>query len=215
MGGPVVLAAALRTPQPGPEADRPVVFNVKRRRAATPIGQAAARARSPRHGAGPRKARTARRRANVPFEVVAKKTFRLPEPLAEDAISIQRSAVATLRLEPLAMIGVTDRAVVLADPELMRIGIRRPTEDEADIAFAVHTLRSKAGKDSRRRHVNLTPAIRRLGIEPREVGGRYTLMSVEATLFVTLTDMSTGDRARETARVKRAAQIAKDKGRTK
>ena len=37
-------------------------------------------------------------------------------------------------------------------------------------------------------------------------------MSVDQTLFVTFTDMSAGDRVREAARQKRAAQIAKEKG---
>jgi len=120
--------------------------------------------------------------------------------------------MATLRLGPLAMIGVTDRCIALADVELMRIGIRRPTEEESDFAFSVLTLRSKRGKDSGRRHINCAPAIARLGIEPREIAGRYPLMSVDAMLFVVFTDMSMGDRVREAARQKRAAQIAKEKG---
>ena len=94
----------------------------------------------------------------------------------------------------------------------MRIGIRRPHEDEAEFAFKVQVLRSKGGRDTARRHLNLAPAIRRLGLEAREVAARYPLMSVDETLFVVLTDMSTGDRAREAARQKRAAQITKKKG---
>lgn len=140
-----------------------------------------------------------------------KKAFTLREPLPEDMISIQRSGMATLRVGPLAMIGVTDRCIALADPELMRIGIRRPTEEESDFAFSVLALRNKRGKDTGRRHINCAPAIGRLGIEPREVAGRYRLMSVDQMLFVTFTDMSTGDRVREAARQKRAAQIAKEK----
>lgn len=145
------------------------------------------------------------------FEVVCKKRFVLPEALSEDQIALQRSGVATVRLEPLAMVGIAERCIALADSELMRIGVRRPREDESDFAFNVQVLRSKGGKDTGRRHINLAPAIRRLGVEPREVGGRYPLMSVDGTLFVTLTDMSTGDRAREAARQKRAAQLAKEK----
>jgi len=149
----------------------------------------------------------------VAFEVVKKKAFALREPLPEDAISIQKSGMATLRVGPLAMVGVSDRCIALADSELMRVGIRRPHEDEAELGFTVQVLRNKGGRDTGRRHVNLAPAIRRLGVEPREVAGRYRLMSVDQMLFVTFTDQSRGDRVREAARQKRAAEVAKQKDR--
>ena len=145
------------------------------------------------------------------FEVVRRKPFVTLEAIAEDQIALQRSGVGTVRVGPLAMVGVTDKFVALADSELMRIGIRRPHEDEGDFAFHVQVLRSKGGKDTGRRHVNLAPAIRRLGLEAREVSGRYSLLTVQDVLFVTLSDLSTGDRVREAARQKRAAQIAKEK----
>jgi hypothetical protein len=149
----------------------------------------------------------------VSFEIVRRKKFELPAALDENSVSIERSGTVLLRVGPLAMIGVTDQVVALADAELMRVGLRRPTDDETDFAFNVRTLRTKSGRDTGRRHINLTAAIRRLGLEPRDVGGqRLPLMSKDDLLFVTFTDMSAGDRVREAAREKRAARIANEKG---
>ena len=128
------------------------------------------------------------------FAVIRRRQFSTAQPLGEDEISIQASGNASLLVELLNEIGVSDMCVVLADRELLRVGLRKPRADEREFAYQVMVQRTKSGKDSQRRQLSLRAAIVEIGLDPRTVAGRYPLQSVDDLLFIVLTDLSSRDR---------------------
>jgi hypothetical protein len=103
------------------------------------------------------------------FTVVGYRSLRLAK-VREHYASLGKSGLASIAVADLEAVGVKSRAVVLADADTFRLGLRAPRSGEADTAATV----GGKGKD-KRRSVNLTPALRTLGVKPAEVAGRYAV----------------------------------------
>ncbi|MEP0848136.1 MAG: hypothetical protein HRF50_15100 [Phycisphaerae bacterium] len=109
-------------------------------------------------------------------------------PLPEGWCSVSKVGVLLAYTSDLELVQVDSRAVLLADGATLRIGIRRPDDEEAEYAVSVRPVRRGAGKlDRKRREVNVLPAIRELGLTPAAAAGRYELRTKDNTLLIELT----------------------------
>jgi hypothetical protein len=85
--------------------------------------------------------------------------------------SVSKSGILALNIEDLKRVRVTDRAVIMTDPQTVRIALRAPIVDEMD-ALAVSVARAKKGTTCRISAVG--GALRSLGIDTEQAAGRYT-----------------------------------------
>lgn len=119
------------------------------------------------------------------FEIVEPGTF-LREPIGEGTCSIHRNGTVTFCAADLKLVGMDLYALVLADPGLLRIGLRKPrTADERKQSRA---LTPRSGRNGQSGHVSiqLGAAIRRLGLKPEAVAGRYDLITKDDLLILPL-----------------------------
>ncbi len=112
------------------------------------------------------------------FEIVEPGSLSTMDPLAEGQVSIAKSGKLTIRKADLDLAGIDHYAMVMADRETFRVGVRAVRgDDERPRSVAVSTVTSgKAKKDSGRRTLNLGRAIKRLDLQPEAVAGRYELV---------------------------------------
>jgi hypothetical protein len=134
------------------------------------------------------------------FELVKRRGYAFQPALKLEELSLQATGAAGILVDTLDLIGVKEKYVALADLELLRIGVRAARADDGQNAYTVTVQRSKKGKDTGRRLLNLRAAIVQLGLDPRAVRGRYELQSVSDMLFVVLTSPTAQDRAVHAAR---------------
>ena len=99
-------------------------------------------------------------------------------PLPAGFVSVARSGLATFHSEDLKLVKIGDLAVLFADTDgSFRVALRAAKRGEEELAVKVNPVVRKKGKlDGRRRKVNLSPAIRGLGLTPGvETAGRFEL----------------------------------------
>ncbi len=122
------------------------------------------------------------------FVVVKKGAWGQSPPMPAHQCRVNSSGSLVLQAEALARAGIDGEAVVLADAGSLRIAIRSPrADDAADERVAVRLNKNKAtGKPSSLRCVSVTAALRALSVEPKEVGGKYALVSKEDLRIVQL-----------------------------
>lgn len=114
------------------------------------------------------------------FETVSIATRTFGEALPTGYCSVAKSGDALFHAEDLALVGIVDRAVLLADGGELRVGLRQPREGDTDIV----AVRPAANGSSRRR-VNLKRALLTIGIEPRAVRGeRFELHTIGEVMFI-------------------------------
>jgi hypothetical protein len=137
------------------------------------------------------------------FEIVEAGTFRAVEPLSEGECSVSRNGTMTARAEDLATIGVTNYAIILADPETLRIGLRGVRDGEQMKSVAASMIKRKSGTETGRRRMNISQALKRLNVTAEAIAGRYTLMNHgDEFLFVTLTEAKEIPRPQEPRRTR-------------
>lgn len=111
------------------------------------------------------------------FEVVEPGAWSRPEPLEPGRCAISRGAKLTLRSVDLEAAGIGPHfAIVLADAETLRLGLRAAGETERQQSVAISVVTSgKDKRDSGRRIILVSQALKRLALTPEAVAGRYTL----------------------------------------
>ncbi len=133
------------------------------------------------------------------FEIVAPGALsNTMNPLAEGQCSIAKGGKLTIRKADLDLAGIEHYAIVLADRETFRIGVRAVRgEDERPRSVAVSIVTSGKGKkDSGRRTLSLTRAIKKVDLRPEAVAGRYELIvrgkTSDAMLIISLMPATSG-----------------------
>jgi|GEM_PF-3659956 len=124
-----------------------------------------------------------------PFEVVEPGQFLCKAGLEEGECALGKNGTLTMRKEDLDLVGIEHFAIVLADPENFRIGLRavRDGEEQSSVAVSVITRKNKA--DSLRRKITVARAIKRLSLTPEACAARYTLNThKDSLLFITVTE---------------------------
>ena len=113
------------------------------------------------------------------FEIVEPGQFAFQKGLEPGEVSLNRCGRLMLRVEDLETASIGPHyAIVLADAGNLRIALRAVRDGEESQSVAICTVRgSRAGRDSRRRAVHVTRALKRLGIEPAAAAGRYELFT--------------------------------------
>lgn len=109
------------------------------------------------------------------FEIVEVTRVGLPNPLPKRHTSITRGGSALFHAADLTAAGIAEAVVLLADPGSLRIGLRAPRSGEGKIAARVSVTKRNGKPIVGKRTVHLTPAIRKVGLTPPEVVGRYEL----------------------------------------
>lgn len=123
----------------------------------------------------------------TPFEVVEAGSFGPGEPLGEGECSLSRNGTMVLRTEDLELVGIGAYAIVLADCENLRLGLRAVRDGEQQSSVACSVIRRKNSDDTGRRRIQITRALRRLGLTAEAVAGRYSLqVHRDELLFITL-----------------------------
>lgn len=146
------------------------------------------------------------------FEFVPRGTFGAKPGLSEGEVALLAGGVLTFRRDDLALVGIGDRVAVLVDRGTLRIAFRAPTEDEA--ADASQFYREK-DSESGRRKLLVNRALKELGLNARDLAGRYQLMTKDRLLIWTPTDASSADKAIKpdpAERVARMKEIAAERG---
>lgn len=108
--------------------------------------------------------------------------------LGAGQVAMQKNGVATLPIGDLKAIGIIDRCVVLGDPGNMRVGLRAANGDDA----SVFSVRGKKG--GKTVQVNVMQALRKLGVNPEGVRGRYSTISKDRVIFWTVTELTSAER---------------------
>jgi hypothetical protein len=147
------------------------------------------------------------------FEIVEPGTFNFAEPLAVGQCSISKAGRLSCRAEDVRAVGIGHYAIVMADGQTMRVALRVPRDGEQpkSAALTITTAGKGAKKhDAGRRNVLIMRALRRLGVTPEAVAGRYALSQHDGSLLIVCL---TGERiaAGEVQRIARA----RDGGRAK
>lgn len=110
------------------------------------------------------------------FEVVPPGQLCTAEPLPEGQCSIWRDGTLMFHQSDLDLVGVGAYVVVLADTETWRLGLRAVRDGEQPQSVAVTTVLSKRKRrDTQRRSINVSRALRKLSLDASAVAGRYTL----------------------------------------
>lgn len=110
------------------------------------------------------------------FEVVTTAQSFFKPKLPAGMCSLVKSGALHLAASDVEAAKIGGRCVVLADPDTLRIALRRVRSGEEDGAATVRVEKNKLGKDTGRRSVNVGRAIVRLALEPQNVAGRYPLI---------------------------------------
>lgn len=125
----------------------------------------------------------------MPFEIVEAGNLNA-HALQEGEASIDRRGSLVVRSADLEAVGITNYAIVLADADTRRIGLRAVRDGEQSISLACSVILTGSRNDSRRRRTSVLRAIRRLGLTPEAVAGRYTLnVHRDELLFITLDEV--------------------------
>jgi len=111
------------------------------------------------------------------FEIVEPGQLCGVDPLPEGMCSIAKSGKLTARQADLDRAGIGAYAIVLADRDTWRIGLRAVRDGEQAKSVAVTTLMTgkKTPHDTGRRSLNAARAVRSLDLEPEAIRGRYSL----------------------------------------
>ncbi|MEW6253921.1 MAG: hypothetical protein AB1716_25020 [Planctomycetota bacterium] len=96
----------------------------------------------------------------------------MPAALKPDEVTLRADGAMLMHREALERAGITDRAVLMADGETLRLALRAPRDGEAQIAARVQVLK-KRGADQGRRLVQVVRPLRELALEPKAARGRY------------------------------------------
>ncbi len=113
--------------------------------------------------------------------------------LPEGSCSIAKGGMAMFHAADLSLVGIVDRAVVLADTGTLRIALRPAVDGEEAVTVPCRPVRRAGGKvDHRRREVNLSAAIRALGLTAKAAAGRYEVLTKGSLLIVGLTAAADG-----------------------
>ncbi len=120
------------------------------------------------------------------FEIVARGVFGCLPPILEGECSIDRGGKLTLLASDLLESSIDREAVLMSDPELMRIALRPVREGEQRLAVKISPL-LRGRTDSGRRTVNVARAIKRCGLDPKACAGRYELLGKSDLLIVAFT----------------------------
>ncbi len=112
------------------------------------------------------------------FEIIQPGKFVATQALPEGSCSIDRSGALTAHASDLRMVGVVERAVVLADRASLRLAVRAPRDGEDEMAVAVGRVNRGGGAantDSGRRHIRVKRALDALGLTGEATAGRFEL----------------------------------------
>ena len=94
------------------------------------------------------------------------------KPLTSGECSIAKSGTCLRVKDDLAIVGVTDKVLVMVDKGTLRIGFRRPSEGDPN-ALDVKPRKSRS-------QINLAGVLRALSLEPFAAKGRYALTVKES-----------------------------------
>jgi hypothetical protein len=121
-----------------------------------------------------RATRTAWRLIRMAFEIVVPGTFNFGG-IAAGECSIGKSGTLTARFADLILVGVGNYAIVLVDTSTRRIAVRGPRDGEQANSVSASIIPNAKKQDSGRRKLNISRALRRLGLDASAVAGRYEL----------------------------------------
>ncbi len=124
------------------------------------------------------------------FKVYEPKTISF-NPLQQGEVSLDKDGTARFLTEDLELVGIETSVIVLTDELTLRIAIRNPRPGESGKAISVTFARKGKTVDRGRAQVRLTGALRQLRLDPEAVKGRYTLMTKDDLLIVSLADCKT------------------------
>ncbi len=135
------------------------------------------------------------------FELVEPGLFKPVEGLGEGECSLGKNGTLLLRTEDLGLVGISNYAIVLADPETFRVGLRAVRDGEQQRSVAASVVTRKGRPVAGRRRININRAIKRLGLTVEACCGRYTLsVHKDELLFITLTEAKEIPQPREPRR---------------
>jgi len=122
----------------------------------------------------------------VSFELIPRGQFRSGPSLKPGECSLNKSGTLILVAADVARAKIGTAVCVLADGGSLRLGLRGPHSDEIDSAMNVTMMKSKKGKDTQRRAVNVARAVKWLDLELAAACGRYAVDFHDGLLIVNL-----------------------------
>ena len=112
--------------------------------------------------------------------------------LEESQVSITKDGQLTFRESLLKSVGIGDFATLMADPDTLRLGLRRPKEHELAGAVRVSVVRGAQKRDTGRRTVRGTRGFHALCLDPQVCVGRLELTIKDQTLILNLAHIELG-----------------------
>jgi hypothetical protein len=111
----------------------------------------------------------------VSFEVIPAGKAIGGDALKDGQASLGSNGSITVRTSDLAEAGIVGggKAIVLADPATLRIAVRAPRDGETEGASVSPLTTGKGKRSETRCRVNMSRALKAIGIEARDVAGRY------------------------------------------
>ena len=106
------------------------------------------------------------------FVVIEAGTFAPANPLVEGQTSLGRNGTLLAFAKDLARVAISNYAVLLADPDNNRLGLRAVRKGEEAVALVCSIVTRKDKSDSGRRRLNVTRALKSLGLKPEDCCGR-------------------------------------------
>jgi hypothetical protein len=99
-------------------------------------------------------------------------------------VRVLRDGSLKFRVEDLALVGISAKAVLLADEGNLRLAVRRPTEAEGDQAMSVRLVSRHNGGDSGVRQITAARGFKALGLDPKSCVGTLTLLIKDDTILI-------------------------------
>jgi hypothetical protein len=128
----------------------------------------------------------------VAWKIIEPGHWKATVALEESQVSIAKDGQLTFRESLLRSVGISDLAVLLSDPDTLRLAIRRPKEHEIARAVRVCVVRGVKSRDTGRRTVRATRGFHALCLDPKACVGRMELAIKDQTILLNLAHIEMG-----------------------
>lgn len=121
--------------------------------------------------------------------------------LQEGQCSLNKDGRFIARAEDLELLGIKDKAVVLADTGSLRLAIRAPRDNESLGTLTVHIIKKLIGPKGKKKHVptprrsiDVRHALQRLALEPDAVKGRRDAVTRDNLFIIAVADPTVSEK---------------------
>jgi hypothetical protein len=109
--------------------------------------------------------------------------------MPEGVCSIDGAGAALFHKSDLELVDIADQAAILADPDTLRIAVRKPRADDDPAAIVrVTIITNKRGAPTGRAKIPVGATIRECGLTAKAARGRYDLATKDDLIIVALAD---------------------------